>query len=481
MQKQLVSATIVYTLLTFLQPFLAMFVLQPFYLHYFDSESYAIISIMSNYTGLIQLLSAVNIAGTFFTFYYNYHHNQQRLQQFLGQVLSFTAWSTVLFGLGMYFLGPSIFQFVFKSDSLVFHPYGWIATLAGIGYTFYVPYIIFLRNQKKLFRYALLMLLIVTTGILGQIILVAFFDIGIEGALIGKAIGNWAGAIFALWFLYKHMSWKIDWKYFVRPFEFLKYLLPDSLLNWVYAFGDRFILERLATLTVVATYSLLNTLAGAIEMAYFAIRSAMLPFFYEALEKEENSVQELKNLHLFYVSLLVLAISGIIWLTSNLHWVVAKENYLIVRTYVFIYALGYLFSGINQLPFLHFYYHKNSKIVFRYTLFSLIVLITLNLLLIPSYQLWGAVAASLLARVLTFCLLVGKHKELFFYLRHPKLYSIISISIGSILISYYLIQKKWLSYDLGGHLQFSIIFVSLLLIHKGRLKNSLRIRFQKKS
>jgi len=464
MNSKLLSSTLVYSFLIFLQPFISLVVLQPYYTHYFTQSEYGIFSLMTNISTLIALISAFGISGTFFTFYYDYHHDEERLKQFMGQILSFTIWATSIFMLLLLFVGEPLFGLLFKNEQIVFHPYGLIAAFGGIGTTMLSPFIVFLRNQKNLLLYTALILITLFIGVGLQLILVSGFGWGITGALLGKAIGTGIGAAIVLWLNRAYLSWRIDWNYFKKPFQFLKFHLPDSLLQWFYSFGDRLLVERLTNLSMLGIYSLLNVLTGAIEMACFAIRSATLPFLYEAYAlPPEQQREQITLLYQFYISLVILSVSGMVLIVCNLDLVVGKLEYLAVQKYIFIYATGYLFSGISFLIFLKFFYEKNARIVFKYTILSFSLIFLLNLLLIPKYDLWGAVLASFFTRISIFLLLLFQHFKLFLPFQNRAIWLPI-LGVSSLLFVHnYLLYLQVLTYHQAGVLQFAGTLVLLFV------------------
>ncbi len=464
MQSKLLSSTIVYSFLIFLQPFISLVVLQPFYTYYFTQSEYGIFSLMTNINTLISLISALGISGTFFTFYYDYHHNEERLKQFMGQIMSFTLWAITLFMLILLLVGDSLFALLFKDKQILFYPYGLLAALGGISMNLLAPFIIFLRNQKNLLWYTLLTLLTLLVGVGLQLVLVAIFKWGISGALLGKAMGTSVGAVVVLAHNRQYLTWRLDWSYFRKPFQFLKFHLPDSLCQWFYSFGDRLVIERLLDLAMVGIYSLLNVLTGAIDMACFAVRSAIVPFLYEAYELPlEQQKTQIQLLYRFYVSLVVLAVSGIVGVVCYIDWVVGKQEYLAIRPYVFIYAIGYFFSGLSFLIFLKFLYEKNARTVFKYTIFSLSSILILNFILIPKYSLWGAVLASFITRISTFALLFFRHTALFFPFQTIHIFLPISLLFCLLLSLHFLISSSLVTYHQAGILQFGLVFILLFV------------------
>ncbi|MGB1240933.1 MAG: lipopolysaccharide biosynthesis protein [Chitinophagales bacterium] len=470
MQQKIISSTIVYSVLFFLQPFVSLVLLQPFYLNYFPSEEYGILSLMGNYSTLVGMVCALSITAAFFTFYYNYHHNQERLRRFLGQMLVLTLYLSLFSTLILFLFGENLFRIAFKDESITFYPYGYLATLQGVAYNFYAPFMAYLRNKKQLRFYASIQLsnIFLSTGL--QVLFV-LADGGIVGVLAGKGISSWAIAIVVLYLNREYLTWRIDWRYFVRPFRFIKYYLPQTLLDWFYAFGDRFIIERFCNLALVGVYSLLNILAGAIELAYFAVRAAILPFFYEALEKEERSQkQEIQQLYEFYFLLTVLAASGIVLLVGNIHWIVAKEDYLVIKSYIFVYAIGYLFSAISYLAYQQFYFYKNTKATFQLQIASTSLMIILNLSLIPFLQIWGAIIAALTTRIFVFLLLCVFYPAYLFPLKSPKIYLPFISFVSILLLSFFAAEQTYMNHTQASILQFVFTTFTMLFVFRHTLK-----------
>ncbi|MEZ4886354.1 MAG: oligosaccharide flippase family protein [Chitinophagales bacterium] len=470
MQQKLISSTILYSFLFFLQPFVSLVLLQPFYLNYFPSEEYGILSLMGNYSTLIGMICALSITSAFFTFYYNYHHNYERLRRFLGQMLTLTLYLSIFSTAIIFLFGESLFRIGFKDDALTFYPYGYLATLQGVAYNFHAPYMAYLRNKKQLRFYAVLQLssIFLSTGLQVLFVLAGW---GVVGVLAGKSIGSWVIAIAVLHLNREYLTWRIDWKYFVRPFQFVKYFLPQTLLDWFYSFGDKFIIERFCTLSLVGIYSLLNVLAGAIELAYFAVRAAILPFFYEALEKEKTTQRkEIQQLYEFYFLLTVFAVSGIVLLVGHIHWVITKKDYLAIQVYIFIYSIGYLFSAISYLAYQQFYYYKNTKTTFQIQVASTLLIVVLNLWLIPLLQIWGAVIASLVTRILVFILLCVFYPSYLFPLKSPRIYLPFIATTTILVIGFFSAQQTYMNYTQASIMQFIFTSLTMLFVFKSTLK-----------
>jgi len=466
MKKKILSATLIYGVLTFLQP-LTSFLLLPIYLQIFDADEYGILSLMNNYTNLLGLIGALGIGGAFVSFFFDYYHNEERLKKFLGQVLSFSFYTTLLLGGLLLIFGGPLFRFIFKSDAIVYYPYGFLATLTGLLMCIEEPFRIYLRNKKELLKYTGIVLCNFILTVVVQLILILVLDYGIKGALIGRLTGVSVNAMIVVFWSRKHLTFRLDWRYLIKPLRFIKFLLPGTLLRWIYVLGDRFIIERLLTLVQVGLYSLLSNLVHAVEMVYFALLTAILPYLSEAyVLKGTERTQKLATLYNYYLSLTILAIFGVIMLVGNIHFVVSNQKYLAIQQYANILALGYLFSSFNHLLYYEFYFYKDSKTVLKYAILSVTMMVGLNLLLLAKYQLWGVVLASLISRVCVLIVLFLWNKEKFVPFQNRRIYASIVMAMTliagtEILIRYYNYSLSLLSIG-----QFGIMLLSLLFLNK---------------
>ena len=102
--RRLLSATVIYTILSFLQGFVSL-LLQPVYTTYLSSSHYAVFSMMNNLSNLVAIFAALSIGNTFFTFYYDYQTDRAKLETFLGQLLSFSILVSAVVAVFLFLVG----------------------------------------------------------------------------------------------------------------------------------------------------------------------------------------------------------------------------------------------------------------------------------------------------------------------------------------------------------------------------------------
>ncbi len=468
MYKKLLSASVVYTVLAFLQPLMSL-LLQPLYLNWFSNDDYALFSLMNGYSSFITLISALGIGGGVFTFYYDYSHNKEELNRYIGQVLSFCFWSGGIFALLIFPFGNYLFSFLFSNEqSILFYPYGAIATFGGMAAAFVTPFVIFLRNENKLLLYTLLILLTALGSTVGQLVFVILFHGGLMGALWGKALGSVLGFGLVIWLNRKQLNWHLDWKYLRNTLHFMRFSTPASMIGWMYVYLDRFLVERFLSLLLVSMYSLLHVFTSTIEMASLAVRNAIIPFVFARLKQSEADGIPADNLvvYRFYYLFTILFASVVVAVVCNIHWLTSNTNYYGISYYVFLYASGYIIGSLIDIGNLNIYYEKKSLKLLLYGILSVGLSVAFNYFLIPIFQLWGVVMSSFLARFITFFAYFIPHRYILptlFTIREYIMFAVVFAIFG---IAHVLVTFEYLTINHVGLLQFPFIVTTLLLLNR---------------
>lgn len=404
-KQKLLSTTLVFALLSFLQGFVSL-LLQPFYTAHFGRSDYALFSMFNNLSNLWTVLSVVGVANTVMSFYYDYADDETQLSVFFGQLLSFLlvvgSFSTVL----LLLVGDYLFQWWFVDAAFHFYPLGAMSAVSGVLLSIIAAYVALQRNQQYLGRFAVYMLLWVGSTVLGQIIGIVYWKNDVVfGALLGRLVGNVLGVLMVLWRYepYIRLSWQ--WTYLRLPLRLGIRLLPALSLAWFVSTGDRFLMERWLSLPLLGIYSLLNVLGGVVDMGMSAFRMALLPHLHSAVQavgssgEGVGSSRSLEQLYESYVAVSVVLVSGVLLLVSHLHWVVGSAQYLAVQSYIYVYLVGFLVIALHDLVAFRFLYQKNTYPQLRGAVLFVVANVVLNYVFTPVCGLWGMVAAAVLARV----------------------------------------------------------------------------------
>ncbi|MEN0004764.1 MAG: hypothetical protein AAF798_11490 [Bacteroidota bacterium] len=392
------SATLVFTLLNFLQPAVNVFLL-PLYLQVLPAEEYAIYTFMNNLSSLIIIIGALRVSAAVITYYFDFSYNRQQLDAFMSTVTSFSLLAALSFFGASLLLGPFLFDWLFKDESLQFFPYGILAIGSGLLYVVFSPYLLFVKNEKRVGHFALLQVLLVALTVGLQVWLILGLRQGAFGALLAKLIAHSVLAVVILalvrkWLVLRWPS-PAHWLYLRKALYFSIPLLPFLIINWLNVFGDRFFVERYFDLTTLGTYGVLMTIAGMIPMALDAVINGIRPFLFDYFSKgipqHQSAIDQLFQL---YFAVMALAISGIILVGTNIGLITNNPDYLAIIPYLPVAALlyasrAYIFLFNQQLM-----YSKQTALISTLSIVLLILLALAFFTLIPRFGIWGALAAN---------------------------------------------------------------------------------------
>ncbi|MFC1841638.1 lipopolysaccharide biosynthesis protein [Candidatus Dependentiae bacterium] len=188
--------------------------------------------------------------------------------------------------------------------------------------------------------------------------------------------------------------------------------VPRVLFAWVLAMGDRWVLAKYATMTDVGIYSVADMFGQLFQMVIIIPLSyAYIPYLMEKFASNKDRLLSvdrwnLKNMVITMV-FLFLAVSVGFVVCKPLVSFVLPQKYHLAMQYIWSLLMGYIFllgtyfaSGL-----LHF-----KKCIY-FLLVSLLVPavfnIGLNMLLVPSFAIWGCVIATFLSYLLYFLIIIG--------------------------------------------------------------------------
>ncbi len=478
MDKKLFSNSIVFTILTFLQP-LSSFLILPIYLSHLSTEEYAVFSLMNNVTAFISIVAALGLGSSMINFYFNFQYNTERLKNFLGSVINLSILSSVVFFVIMLFIGPLCFQIFFKSSTINYYPLGCLSVGIGCLTTVSMPYLIFLKNDQKIWRYALIIIIGTVITVLLQILSLTFLSQKTEGLLSAKLIGTAIPAVVIVFLEFDIIGKGINFLIITPSIRFALRYLPTTILAWLNSFFDRFIIENLMDLKKLGIYSLLLTFTSMIEMFYLAIGNAVQPVLYRLFSEAEKSgklnIQKVNQVLKFYFHAVLFAVSCLIILTTNLELFLTNPDYLSIKNYVSISCLSFFVYSYVYMFVLNIFYFKKTKLMIVVNAVALLSLVILDIILIPHYGLMGAVFVMLFSK---FVLLLYSYRasQKVYRIQYDKrnLFVYPSLIFSGILMLNYFANNGLLSWNMFGLIQFLFVLTSLLVLNRTSLSELIK-------
>lgn len=252
------------------------------------------------------------------------------------------------------------------------------------------PGIYSLANTTKVFVVlALTVFMIVSKGM------------GLEGIYLSQLIGNAGFIIFMLPKVVKKMTFKIEFHTLRSMLSYGFPLLFASLFTILLNVIDKYSLNSIATLKDVAIYTMAFKVASILKLVIVeSFKMTISPLMIQRIG--EPGSNRFYNKALLYSSfVLMLSIIVVNSFSLELLKIISKsEEYLASVTIIPILAFSIFFILLREIVVYGLVIVKKTKIVGVIVILISIVNLTLNILLIPKYNVFGAAAAALISQVL---------------------------------------------------------------------------------
>jgi O-antigen/teichoic acid export membrane protein len=373
------------------------FLLVPVYTHVLPTEAYGHVALIYAFIGLMNVLFSYGMDSAFLRFYML---EESRKQQTLS-----TGYLTMLFTslvlAGLIIAGaPAIDALIGSSVPLT--PYirlsGIILALDALGV---IPFAR-LRAEGRAPLFASLKLAKVMLELAGNYWLVVRQGAGLEGILISNIAGS--GITCAALTLLTLRSLSFEWNR-SRLAALLKFgipYIPAGACVILIEMIDRFMLERMTGTEAVGVYNAARKLGVGMLIFVNVFRLAWQPFFLETSKQEDARAIFARVLTYF-----LLITSGVFLALSLLidelirmpvgGYTFFAEAYWGGTGLVPLFLLAYILYGLYVNLTVGIYLEKKTTVLPVITGLAAGVSIVANLAMIPSYGMYGAAAASVLA------------------------------------------------------------------------------------
>lgn len=413
MSKNPLKSTLVFTVLGFLSPALNVFLL-PIYLEYLPRDDFGIYTLMVALANFVGIVGTLKIDAAMRTYFFDYNDKPTELKKYLSNIFSFSILLAIGFWIVCYFLGPYLFV-LFKNDKIDYFPFGILAVSIGLLRLCSAVYFTYLKNKIVLKEFAAYTILNVLATVSFQFFFIVIRQEGAVGALKGvffSEIITFSILILSNW---KLIIFSFDKKMIRESLSFSLLVIPFLFMNWFIFQGDRFMVEQYFSLEVVSQYALLLMIVGVLNMIMNALDSAIRPFLYEAYKKVKQKKIEINDYVQFYISIILLASSGIILIGNNLQILTQDVHYFQIIPYFTLAGFVIFLRAYTRIFNAQLFFVKESKSVTVLTFVNGVFLILCYFLLLPKFQIKGALYALVLANILS---------GLIFYFQAQKIFKV---------------------------------------------------------
>ena len=385
------------------------FIMLPIYTNFLPPAEYGVLDIVDKWTSMLTFLIIFGTDSALSFYYFDTKKEEKKLE-YVQNVMYFRLFVVTLLALIVLIAGSKVSELLFGSSSYVRLLY--IAMGVLFFDTIIVVILMVLRfdfHTKKVVIYTVGKMLLVA---LFSFIFLAYVIRAPEGVLFGRIISSIIIFLLLLPIGIKYLKPNVS---IDKLKEILKYgapLVPASLSFWVIANASVFFLQAFHSTEEVGIYGAATRLATVITLLTSGVQMAWRPYSMSLKDKKDSPILFSK----IYLGLLLLGVLGIMCIATVMPIVIKilGEGYESSFQYVAL---------ISAASFLNFYYLVISVGLFftkKTTVISVTFIIVavintiLNLVLIPVFSIWGAVAAYLIAYMIAVFFIFKKSQQAYY-------------------------------------------------------------------
>lgn len=371
------------------------FLMLPFYTSHLSVGDYGTVDLIQVYVTLLTGLVTCCLTEAIFVF--------PKGQSLLKQRNYFT--SGLVFSLSALLLTGGIFVFLL----IVLHKLSYDGIFVKYNtYIFLIICVTFLQSYTQQFArsidkikvYVSSGVVLTLTTVLTSLIFLPLW--GVEGYIYSLILSYLVAAIYTIVVGKEYLFFSLKCLSKQRLDEMLKYsipMIPNSIMWWVLSTLNRPLLEYYSGIDAVGILAVANKFPMVMSVIY-----SVFAYSWQISVLEEFKNMGYKNFYnrvfrlLFFVLicfLLVITLFG-----RSLVKLMAESSYYDAWQYIAVLSLAVIFSNLSGFIGTNFIATKESKYYFSTSVWGGLLCLTLNFLLIPIWNIWGAVISILLSNLL---------------------------------------------------------------------------------
>jgi len=415
------------------------FLLLPLYTRFLTPADYGIISLAEILAMVAVSILGLGLEPSLARFFFQHAGDAEAQRTYVSTVIRFGLF-VLLAGIALLLLlGASGGQFLREGLAVSFFPYVALALAsAAATQAFQYPLTLF-QAQMRPRAYAVLSIASFFLTMTAVISLVVIFPHGAAGMLWGKFGAAAFAALIALALSRSWLKARFVWRYVRETLPVSLPLVPHQLMALGLVVADRFILQHYRPLSEVGIYSLAYTCGMAMFLVSSSILQAFSPIYFEAARAGAAARRPLARLAEGVVSMWgAIAVAGIF--VSPFFARILDARYEQVGRLIPLVIAAYLLHALFTLFQLQTLEGGKTRFVLYASSIALLVNLSLNLLWIPRWGMYGAAYATVVGyAVEALVMFAGAQRTSLLPYQQMRLLGTLTISAAVVLFS----QSRW--------------------------------------
>ncbi|MFC1944897.1 oligosaccharide flippase family protein [Chloroflexota bacterium] len=374
--------------------YIVSFFLIPVYTRYLTPDDYGILAIFTASMPFAGVLLGLGLASALLRFYFNYNEEKER-KEAISSVLLFLTVISFLFLLALIPARKQISLLIFGSDQYASSfLYISLIVVCDIGNT--VAFVV-LRAREESKKYVAFFLAQCTVDAGLKVYFLVVLHRGVPGILEAQLISVSFLYLILVGSIIRGTGLKLSLTKLKAMLRFGLPLVPAGISTSVMLLSDRYLLQFLSTSHELGLYSLGCNLGGVIQALLITpFITAWFPFMFD-IAKEKNARQIYSSVLTYFVLVGMFGVLVISVLSQDFMRIMATPAFYDAYKVVPMLVFSRLLTGCYAVFAAGVYLENKTKYMPIIVGASALLNLGMNYLLIPSYGMMGAAAASVLS------------------------------------------------------------------------------------
>jgi O-antigen/teichoic acid export membrane protein len=388
---------------------LIAFIMFPIYTHFLTPAEYAPVEIIDRWTSMLMFLVILGTDSALAYYYFDTKDEKKR-KQYTQNVLQIRLLMVLLLLLVVVIVGP------FFADSLLLTDNGLYLIYLSIGILFLdtisALVLTVMRYEFKTMKVVILTVLKMLLIAIGSYLFLRLVVQSVEGILYARIISGILILLFLIKPLLQFFNVKIDKKVIKDLLKYGLPLVPASLAFWVILNSSSFFLSFMKSAEDVGIYGAATKFAALITLVTSGIQMAWRPYSMSLKDKPDNKELFSK----VYLIILLMGTTGVLIVATIMPYVILllDDAYHTAYQYVAILSAATFLNFYYLIISVGIFFQKQTKIISYAFGVAAGINVLLNLILIPTYSIWGVVAAYLISYLLAIVYIFMKSQKLYY-------------------------------------------------------------------
>ena len=292
----------------------------------------------------------------------------------------------------------------------------------------------FSRGLKKNFVFAVSSIISSVSLLLFIFVFIFYSEFSLEKYLLSAILSNFTSIIFIYYSL--KINKYIDFNEFDHKFikELLKYscpMIPNSIIWWVINGSSRFLILYFLGPSANGVYAVSSKIPGLINIFNSIFFKAWQIVSIEDLSsnsKDEDMTK--KKVFIYFRVFLLMMITILILFIDNIFKIFINITFFEAVNYVPILLFSIYFSSCSSFLGTNYIVNKKTGNLFKSTIWSAVINIFLNVILIPYVGLYGVAISSMISFFYMYISrIIDLHKNFFYYVNSKVIIHVILVTI----------------------------------------------------